>query len=290
MKRTKKEMKPDAILTGDWHLRETVPRARTDNYWNAQWKKIAFITNLQIKYQCPIIQSGDVFDHWKPSPYLLSTSIVNMPGNVNCIYGNHDLPQNNLQQSGKSGLSTLLLSNAVKIFPGTHWGQKEQYTSEIKEATIHVWHIMTWKGERPWPGCEDPSTQDILKEAKADLTVTGHNHKTFTDRLDGKLLVNPGSLMRSSADQIDHKPCVFLWSAKTNTVKKVFLPIEENVISREHLTSVKERDTRIEAFINKLKMGYETEVSYTKNLETFFSSNKIPSKVEKIVWECLEAI
>lgn len=294
MKRTKKKKQPDLILTGDWHLRETVPVARTDNFWKAEWGKIRFIKDLQEEYNCPIIQSGDVFDHWKASPYLLSETIKNMPEDVRCVYGNHDLPQNNLEMHERCGLDTIILAGAIKALSGIHWNQKPRYKPHmlvIKGRKIAVWHIMTWQGKTPWPGCTDPNTKEVLKQIKADLVVTGHNHKTFIDSYHDRLLVNPGSLMRSSADQIDHKPCVFLWYADNNSVKKVFIPIQKDVISREHITTIKERDARIGAFVEKLKMEYDARISFTDNLEAFFRDNtEISKKIESIVWDCLEKL
>ena len=57
---------PDAIITSDWHLRETTPRCRTDNFWETQWEKIKFIKRIQKEieydsgYPIPILHAGDI--------------------------------------------------------------------------------------------------------------------------------------------------------------------------------------------------------------------------------------
>ena len=62
MKRTKQtQTNIDAILTGDWHLREDTPICRTDDFQTAQWEKVRIISDLQKKYNCPVIHSGDLF-------------------------------------------------------------------------------------------------------------------------------------------------------------------------------------------------------------------------------------
>jgi DNA repair exonuclease SbcCD nuclease subunit len=68
--------KYDAILGADLHIRESVPACRIDDYINAQWTKLLFIQNLCEKNGCPFLVAGDLFDHWKPSPYLLSRCII----------------------------------------------------------------------------------------------------------------------------------------------------------------------------------------------------------------------
>ncbi|KKL99820.1 hypothetical protein LCGC14_1810530, partial [marine sediment metagenome] len=87
-------MKPDLILTSDWHLREDTPICRTDDFWSAQWNKVDQVMALQSKYDCPILHAGDLFHHWKPSPYLLSETIDHLQGSrFYTVYGQHDLPQ-----------------------------------------------------------------------------------------------------------------------------------------------------------------------------------------------------
>jgi len=235
MERTKKNNKrPTALLCGDWHIREDIPKCRTDDFWEAQWKKVAFISALQKQYDCPVLHSGDVFEHWKPSPYLLAKTIRRFPDQFWTVYGNHDLPAHSLAQSEKSGIEVLMAAEKIQILDGSHWEQTPKNGSLSflmgPHYNVLVWHVMTYQGKPPWPGCTDLTAIEILeKYPQFDLIVTGHNHKTFVEEMDGRLLVNPGSLTRQTADQVKHKPCVFLWYAQTNTIKQVFLPYEKGV-------------------------------------------------------------
>jgi predicted phosphodiesterase len=299
MKRTKKPgaekpfRKASAILTGDWHLREDVPLCRTDNYWEEQWRKVAFVADLQIKHQCPVIHSGDLFNHWKPSPYLLTKTIEYLPGDFWTVFGNHDLPQNNIEMREKSGIEVLDRTGVLRVFPSGHWNQpiKKMVWSKTNSEML-VWHTMVWQGDQPWPGCTDPEARKLLRDTKGpDIIVTGHNHKPFVAERDGRLLVNPGSLMRMSADQIEHRPRVYLWFEEDNSVEPIYIPIDVNgisAVSRVHLQQVQEKDKRIEAFIEKLDMDWSSEVSFRKNLDQFFTNNDIPTKVQDLVWESLE--
>lgn len=288
MKRTKQPTKATAILTADWHLREDTPLCRADNYWEAQWKKVQFVSELQEKHDCPVLHAGDLFNHWKPSPYLLSKTIRNIPNDFWTVYGNHDLPQNSLDMKERSGVDTLLTSKVIRLLDGVHWGQEEILLSD-SILNILVWHTMTYQGKEPWPGCPDPNSRQLLRKYKEPvLILTGHNHVPFVEEYQGRILVNPGALMRMSADQGDFKPRVYLWYQATNTAQPVYLPIEENVISRQHIEQVKQKDERITAFVEKLNTDWTTEVSFRKNLENFLSSNSISANVESIIWQSLE--
>jgi len=294
MKRTKQPIrKPTAILTGDWHLREDQPVCRTDDYWETQRKKTEFISELQEKYQCPIFHSGDLFNHWKPSPHLLSMFIAHFSQNLSfyICFGNHDLPQHSINLAEKSGLWTLRIADWISIRQ-THWEQEPDEESLFlpeSDRNVLIWHVMTWTGERPWPGCEDPIAEEILdRYPQFDLILTGHNHKTFVVERNGRLLVNPGSMMRMAADQENHEPCAFLWYAETNEIERVVLPHEKGVVSREHIEAHEgQDDSRYQAFIRGLQED-TPQISFRANLEEFFRQQNTGKKVKEIVWESVE--
>jgi predicted phosphodiesterase len=192
----------------------------------------------------------------------------------------------------KSGLYTLFETGIVKYIPHQgDWGfDKEEITdTRLPRCNFRhfvILHIMTYKGKSPWPGCTDPECNELFDWfPEADLIVTGHNHKTFTAKKGKQLLVNPGSLTRQTADQIDHKPCVFLYDSKQHKLKKHYLDIKENVISREHLNVVKAKENRINAFIEKLKHGWDAGLSFEENIERGIKENKIPERTQQIIYD-----
>ncbi len=284
MKRTKVN-KADAILTADYHLREDNPICRIDYFLDTQIQKMKFIQQLQVKHNCPVIHAGDLFNHWKASPYLITLALNYLPKNMFAVAGNHDLPNHNIDLLDKSALNTLIHAKAINYLTGTHWGQKPKNESlTIEGRKILVWHVMTWKDDPPWPGCTDPKAKDLLEEfLQYDLIVTGHNHNSFVEELNGRILINPGSITRQTADQEFYQPKVFLWYAKTNSVEPILIPIEKGVISREHIEHKEERDLRIKAFVERLTNDWEVGVSFEANLERFQKENKIRSSVMQIV-------
>src|ERR1035437_3539834 len=282
---------PDAILVSDIHLREDTPECRTDNYWVAQWKKVDFISDLQKKYNCPILCGGDLFDHWKSSPNLLRETIEHLPDRFYSIMGQHDIPGHNLELIDKSGMSVLKASGNVTILDSCHWGQEPSEASLfIRGRKILVWHKMNFVGKPPWPACTDlPANRLLAKYSSFHLILTGDNHKTFTETFEGRILVNPGSMMRMDADQIDHRPCVFLWFADDNSVEQVFIPIEQGVISRIHLELKEQRETRIDAYVERLNDDWEVALSFENNVEAYKQVNEVRLSVLNIVYKAMES-
>ncbi len=294
MKRTKatRPIPADLILCGDWHLREDQPTCRTDDYWSAQWEKIEFIKTLQRMHNCPVIQPGDFFDYWKPSPRLLAQTFIHLPDNVLAVYGNHDLPQHSLDLAEKCGLYALSVGapDKLTILPGTHWGQQPAYFVPIAGRKILVWHIPVYMGKAlPWPGAGVTEAAVLLKQnPEYDLIVTGDLHKRCVARHEGRLLVNAGSITRMTADQVDYDPSVFLWYADTNEVERIELPFRPGVVSREHIDRKEEKESRYEAFIERLRKGGRPEMSFQANLERHFTENKTVPSVRELIYKMLE--
>lgn len=292
MRRTKPNNKPDAIICSDLHLREDQPVCRTDNFWEAQWHKIAYIAGLQSKYGCLVVCAGDIFHHWKPSPYLLSCAIDFLPYKFHFVMGQHDLPQHNMELRIKCGANVLKTAGVANMLPEAHFGQGPDVGSLFfpsHERTMLVWHKFTWKGKRPWPGCEDPTAKELLKEyPQFDIIVCGDNHRSLVEEYGGRLLLVPGCITRQAADFDDYQPKVWLYYAESNTVEPVSLPIKSGVITREHIDKVTERDERIEAFISRLDKDYKAGVSFDDNLELFLKSNKIRKPVEEVVRKAVD--
>lgn len=306
MERQKKNSdRIDALLTSDWHLRDTVPICRTDNFIETMIRKMEFVKQLSSSKNVPVYHAGDLFDHWKPSPYLLSLAYLYAPERFFSVFGQHDLPQHNPNLSYKSGLGMLIATERAACPEG--WASWNQEPGAVPEwmfpvsgespsvrthlpRKIMVMHRFVWKGRLPWPGCTAPTAIEVLKQyPEYDLIVTGDNHRPFVERLEGRILVNPGSLMRTTADQEDFEPRVYAWDAAENDVYPIYIPIEKGVITREHIDNKEERDARIQAFVEKLVgEGWGEDISLEGGLERFIAENSIPSSISEIIYRAID--
>ena len=286
-------MKPTAILTSDWHIRDSQPECRTDDFEAAQWEKIDFIAALQRKYKCTVLHAGDLFHHWKPSPYLLAKTIQHLPDQFHTIYGQHDLPQHNLELRHKSGIYVLEQAGALRVLEGTHWGQSP-VSSFISNHAVLVWHKMVWIKDSPYPGAPgDGEAYKVLRKygKNVELILTGDNHQSFIATGENCILVNPGNITRQTAAQVDFSPCVYLWDAEmSGDTKPIYLPIKKGVVSREHIQHKQEQDARISAFVERLDSGEMDSVNFETNLAQFFEINKgkIRQSVVDIINKSLE--
>jgi len=300
---------PTAILLADTHIRETQPLCRTDDYFKAQREKWSFISDIQQKYYIPILIAGDLFDKWKPSPELLTWCIYNLPKHIRVIPGQHDLPNHNLELLHKSGMQTLESAGVIQIIRNSPFeihsngfnlnihaypfgSEPTPLNSTFKGSNstrnIALMHYFTYKGTA-WPGCKTLEAKSLLKRmAGFDLILCGDNHQSFIVEDNDRLLVNPGSLMRMKSDQIEHKPRLFLYYAEDNTVEAIDIPIEENVISRVHIDKSKDKDEKMEAFVDSVKNQGEIGLNFKENLETYFNTNEENDSVKNIVWGSME--
>lgn len=295
-----------ALLISDIHLREDTPICRIDNYWEAQERKVRHISQLQDKYDVPLIVGGDLFDTWKTSPYLMQWAICNLE-RIIAIPGQHDLPQHSLKLFQKCGMAVLEAAGLVTVLGvgprnsafnagefdvvGFPWGVKPGSLNRriSGRRQIAVIHTLTYLGDPLWPGMVADDGLTLLRKLdQFDLILTGDNHKQFIVEEDGRILLNPGSMMRATADQVDHRPAVFGWHIETNTLERFDLPIESDVVSREHLELHEQRDARMDAFVSRLKTDYEIGFSFEQNLNVYFNKNRTRSKVKDLVWAMLE--
>lgn len=293
--------RPGLILCSDFHLREDTPLCYTGDFQEEQWNSVTYIANLQKVYDCPVVHGGDLFDHWKPSPWLLRMTMKHLPKCFYTVYGQHDLPQHNLELVDKCGIDVLKEAGKLVVLRGCHYGQTPKDINDLVTNFIPssrgsfffndrvlVWHHMTYL-RTPYPGAEGGNARSLLIQyPQYDLIVTGDNHTSFCVGHEGRLLVNPGNLTRQEADQIDYQPRIALWYAEDNIIEWVNIPIKEGVITRDHIEERNKRDARIDAFISRLDKKWEVGTSFEQNLEEFIRINKIPQEVTEIVYKALE--
>lgn len=310
--KVKPDKKPLAILTADWHIRADTPKCRVDNFFEAMEKKIQFIIDESNKLDVPILLAGDLGQRHQWPNWLLEWFIdclSQLENKLIVIPGQHDLPSHNIDLWRESGIGVLGSDRTIKLvftegyilenfiltcFPygdkiTDHNSPKERLNKNPTIAvTIAMIHDLIIKDKPEWPEQQATKALSLLKKfPEYNLILSGDNHKTFTAEYQGRLLVNPGSLMRMSADQINHKPSIFIWYSD-NTVKQVFLPIKENVIERTYLDKKSLKESAIKGLILDFKRGFKAKFSFEENLEQHFKKNKTQKRVQEKIWEALE--
>lgn len=308
--------KPDAILVGDIHYRDDQPRCRLDDFWETQKRKALWLRDLwEDCGRPPVLQPGDLFHRWNSNPRVINAVLgyfppmMTMSGNP----GKHNYyTEEGLERDALFTVAIARLTGEDKWFVSLHgkeWDSPEKGTiidflgwgKELKETRGHfpdkswpnkilITHRMILDSPTPFDG---DNGLDFLKRMSGyDLIVTGHNHKPMVfvggTPTEPRLLVNPGSFTRQTADET-HEPRVYLWFAKTNEVMPVYVPIESEVITRDHIDEPARRDERIEAFVKRLDSEtMEISLSFKLNVEEALKAANPGDKVRARVMEVVE--
>ncbi|KXH69827.1 MAG: hypothetical protein AM326_01770 [Candidatus Thorarchaeota archaeon SMTZ-45] len=284
------------LLTGDWHIRNTTPQNRVDDYWATVQDKIRFILHLAEEEECDLIlQPGDFYDSHKANDFLKYTMIkrLNNAGiKVITVFGQHDLRYHS-SDIRNTPLAVLVAAkvaytapnwdpmhfdNSIYIY-GASW--HEDIPTNIVDKNgfnILVMHKMVIANEKLWDGQEKYELGNILLRTHPfDLIVAGDNHQHFVLTRKARHLVNCGSLLRSNIDQVDHTPVVYIYDTRTEVMERYWVPCKpfEQVFNLEKVEKEKERNKKMEVFVERLTGKAELEgLDFVKNMDTFVRTNK----------------
>lgn len=292
----------DAIFASDIHLGEKQPLCRTDDFTEASRKKLQWIADKAMKHKCPLILGGDIFDKPRVALEDIGYAIRALYGiDVYVVAGQHDLPGHSINNVHNSALGVLIAAGAVTLLEpqktlilpcgdsltGASWGQPLPTKGDIV-----VLHRFVYSGASPWPGCpEEAKVENLAKELRfAKCVHTGDNHVPFIEEYGDTVIVNPGSMMRRRADQMEHKPRIYLYNSKNNTVTRKIIPHAKGVVTRDHIESKSEVNERIQLFIKSVDKDYEVGLSFEDNMARFLTNNpSIPKGVVNMVHRAMEA-
>ena len=293
-----------ALACADLHLRDVVPVCRTETDIGFQFHQIRKLKRLfeQARlWDVPVLIAGDTFDHWKPSHKLVAEVIETSKGaRVIAVPGQHDLYAHDVCSLPKTGLGVLRASDWVILTKGESFilpSSKIKITGyafgeepgNSKDTDILLWHMMTFVGKPPYPECPDSPAPRLAKRfPNVKLMITGDNHQPFYfNQTDQSRILNCGSMMRMTADQMDYKPMFYAIHDNLNCTPIPF-PIERNVVSNVHLVREQEHDAKLEAFISRITKDSETSLSFEANMDRFLEIDKTPAPVRQAVMMAME--
>lgn len=299
-------MNVSAILIGDMHLSMKNPVCRTDSMFDALKSKMAFLKTMQERYNCPILAPGDIFDVSNPPHELVRYCLQNLP-HLYVVPGQHDLPAHSFEEFHRSGLGVLEAAEKITLVTkdgldfkgfrayGFGWNDEFFPIEESDIPTVVMMHYFVYSGDKtPFPGLTIANhTSHIFSIFKnANLILTGDNHQSFFIKKGKNLLVNCGSILRTTAKQINHIPTLCLWDANINKIKKVPFPFFENVISTEHLGKIA-KHIKGHQFINLLDSVSEidwTIKKFPELLERYFLVHDVDVQVQKLIMGYFESV
>ena len=292
------------LLCGDFHLTDKTPTCRIDNYEEAMWGKLNFIQETAVEYQTKaIIQPGDLTDN----PFL-SYSFYKKLYNEICfpiytVMGQHDLryrtkgntPLDALNETSNyitilDKIPTILEMSNVHIY-GCSYNDPMPQIKDFNMFNILVIHKMILaKKEAEWQE-EYELGNNFLTNHDFDMIVSGDNHQSFYFKESNigkkkKYLFNCGSLMRSTIDQIDHKPVIYIFDTDKRSFEQIFIPIKswQKCIDLEKKVKEEEHNEKMEKFISSLPhVKKDTGLHFMDNVYTYLKKNKIDPAIKEVI-------
>lgn len=296
-------------IIGDFHLTNHIPVCRLDNYPEAQKKKLEWIFNYCVdnmieriisvgdfldKAQFPLHFISETVDLFKP----LKTYIANIP--FYSVIGNHDSSFHSVL-SNNSVFGVLKKAGFIKTEPPIdsncvfHFVHYQEPIPEPIKDKFNVLIIHTGISEKPlhfdtkerWH-----TAKDFLKDYGFQLVFSGHNHKRFKEsyRTGSRRLYNCGSVCRSSVDQFDHEPYIYIFDSDTREVEEIPVPITDAslVINKEAHDNKKEIDMKIASFVEGFGNQENISLDFLSNLWHSPSVVGADEKVKEIIQICVE--
>lgn len=303
------------LAVGDLHIRPDTPENRIDDFVETQMGKVAWVLEVGRREKCvAMFLPGDLTDHPRIPYHLINRYVALFLGSSMLkfgVYGQHDLRYhtshyNTPVQNLRSANAIYLLNpHRHMVIPspdetlyhvyGCDYGVEPEEPVHLgpKFFNILVIHKM-FVHEKIWPGQEDYTRANIfLRKSSWDLIVSGDNHQSFTSDSCGRWLINCGSLMRTRIDQKDHVPCIYIIDTVTREAKRIVVPHKPflEVMDIERAQEKKEKDLRIQAFLDQVKDRKEVEISgldFEKNLNERMQEEDIDNDTREMMQEVME--
>ena len=281
-------------ILGDAHFTNKIPERRKDNYWETEKRKFSQALSIFKDLNCDlVVQTGDLFD--SPTvPNSVMSEIIRILMKFNTklyiAWGNHEnygctrgtLDNSPLSILQSSGVIQILDNSPVKVdqhnIYGAGFGDSiPTISSKIGEFNILVAHKMI--GDRPLhPGDEVINPNSFLRSNPGyNLVIAGHYHYRFISDFEGRVIINPGAMVRKSISESDleHRPAVVTFDTctlKHEVIELEFTPSEEVFdLTRRNLTAVSD----FSELIQKIKSTTRGEkVGWKKRLLSIIKSRK----------------
>lgn len=284
------------LLTADWHLRPDRPRCRLDTDWlDTQRQAIRFIVDLTRERDLALVVLGDVFNvpQAGSAVEVMAMQELKRAPRVCLVAGNHDLRFHNYDNVDQSSFGVLRqyfpeMENTLGMVTVDSAPFGRDKPTGAKYAFTHQ---LVFPDRKSMPfGCEAKTAEDIGEQfPDAQWIFTGDMHHSFDTKTDDgrQRIVNPGCILRQTADLLDYQPKVAIVDTDAGTVE--WVPVPDNdaqVVTDAYLRTAEVREERVSAFVEAVKSKGAVSLSFRDNLDA-----KLPGKrprVQEIVTTLLE--
>lgn len=264
------------VLSADWHLVQTRPAARLDPDWiETQRQAVRFLVSQAIRYNCPLVAVGDIFDHPK-----VGTEVVNMVieelnalraqgQEVYLLAGNHDLEGHSAGNIPKCSIGTLLsIFPKIPSVPGIQ--SADHFGEDVDDGSpVLFTHQLIFEDEasRP-PMAKGLTASELLaKYPSAKWIFTGDYHHSFHYQEDGRHVVNPGNLIAHNASMIEVDAICAFVDMDADRVKWIKVSDDPAMLTRDHLDTKIAKDDRLSSFLERVREAGTHSLTFRDKLD-----------------------
>lgn len=297
------------LAVGDLHLRKTAPSMRTDDFFATMERKLNEIFDIAKEHLCEIIVfPGDIFDRHDAPHGLVEWAIrqfARRDFTYLFVFGQHDLRYHTSDKQNSplgvlcAGLGTqayilspehpfkLITISATLKFHGVSWGEPLPSKFDGDMHHIVVMHRPVTAEDLPWDHDDLITDRDLIKKCPADVFITGDNHTRFVTEYMGAMVVNMGSVLRTSTAQVDHTPMVGVLSftERTCALEQVQLTIRKKVFDMDIVEAKAANEEKLTAFVAGLQDKFDPELRFIDNLR--LAAVDAPDGVRRVIEEVM---
>ena len=282
------------ILSADAHIVGSRPVARKDEDWlDTQRKAVRFLCDQAAGRRVPLVLVGDIFDKPKVATECVVMLIQEfqrlreLGQEVYLIAGNHDVAAHRAENIPESSVGILL-----EIFPSipqidgaqdaAHFGQDRNTGAEVVFT-----HQLVFKDEKSRPPMAKGKTAaDLLAEhPDAKWIFTGDHHAAWHVQEAGRHVVNPGNMIAHNASMIETEAVCAFVDLDSEVVEWIPIPDDPDMLSREHLEAVEQRESRVAAFLERVGDAEGVCLTFADRLEARMRGTDIPETVHQAYLE-----
>ncbi len=300
----------------DLHFSDKKPKYRKDlAYLATCFSKLEIILDFTVQSGAKVLViAGDIFDYPTVPRHVVTDMqimLANHDVRILVIPGQHDLryhakgikntPLGNVVSSGLMELLSAehpIVIDGVR-FVGQGWEEKVSC-----EGDVLVTHQMVTKKGPLWPGQSDfISAPGILNQHKDfKCVISGDNHKPHffqPPSQPDRLQINCGSIMRSSKDQVDYKPSIWLIDTSDYSFRSDELYIQDAkevfdfpkmALDETKEIARKEAQEKIDAFVDSFDQKEGEKTDFKTVVKRVMDDTKPNKAVVNIINEILETV
>jgi hypothetical protein len=278
------------IITADWHLRQTKPTHRLDDDWvETQKNTLNQICDYAIKHKLNVCVVGDLFHSNSDTSFLLIQTVLNFKRELNkheldmyILAGNHDLPFHSSKNLEKSAIGILFKAGVKTIKELNSNFSAPNFDEEVEDKEVVFRHVLTFPDKKSMPpNVNAKLASDLtLETPNAKFIFTGDNHHNFHVHTNNCHVVNSGCLIRQTVDMYDYECGFYVVDTETEDVEFIKLKDEKSLLDVSKNKIIKERETRINSFIDSLKESKSTSLDFLDNVEKSMIENDFNERLE----------